>query len=268
MELLKLASCMAENTEPFCHALTFYIHHRLGVRAEYVDGIPRQERERLFDEHQIQILWLCGLPYVYKADLSAARIELLAAPVPSGSRYQGRPVYFSDIIVRSDSRFKIFADLRGSVWSYNELRSHSGFNVVRAYLARFGETSGFFRTAIESGTQITSVQWVIAGRVEAAAIDSTVLDWMISERPEIREQIRIIETIGPSPIPPWVISTQVPLRIRDALRQLLLTMNTDRLGRRLLARGRIARFVQSHDSDYDPIRAMAWAAEQVSLSSV
>jgi phosphonate transport system substrate-binding protein len=268
MELLRLASCLAENTEPFCRALTFYIHHKIGVRTEYVDGISWQERERLFDAHKIHILWLCGLPYVYKADLFAAGIELLAAPVPSGCRYQGRPIYFSDIIVRSESRFKIFEDLRGSVWAFNKLRSNSGFNVVRAYLATFGERSGFFRAVVESGTHITSVQWVIRGRVDAAAIDSTVLEWMISKRPAIRRQFRIIESIGPSPIPPWVISTQVPLKIRDGLRELLVTMHTDRLGRRLLARGRIARFVPSQDSDYDPIRRMAWTAEHVSLSSV
>jgi hypothetical protein len=30
------------------------------VSIEYVSGIPWQERERLFDAGEIQILWLCG----------------------------------------------------------------------------------------------------------------------------------------------------------------------------------------------------------------
>ncbi len=57
---------MAENSESFCHAVARYIDDQLGVPTDYVTGIPWQERERLFDEGHIQILWLCGLPYVQK----------------------------------------------------------------------------------------------------------------------------------------------------------------------------------------------------------
>jgi hypothetical protein len=63
---LKLASCMAENSENFCHAVARYINEHLDVSTEYVTGIPWQERERLFDDGDIDILWLCGLPYVQK----------------------------------------------------------------------------------------------------------------------------------------------------------------------------------------------------------
>ena len=139
MPSLKLASCMAENTESFCGAVTAYLGDALGISIEYVSGIPWQERERLFDADEIQILWLCGLPYVQKAGRSDPRIELLAAPIPTGARYLGRPVYFSDVVVRRDSPYRSLFDLRGAAWAYNEPRSHSGYNVVRAYLAEFGQ---------------------------------------------------------------------------------------------------------------------------------
>jgi len=116
---LKLASCMAENTESFCGAVTAYLGDALGISIEYVSGIPWQERERLFDAGEIQILWLCGLPYVQKADRSDPMIELLAAPIPTGARYLGRPVYFSDVVVRRDSPYRSLFDLRGAAWAYN-----------------------------------------------------------------------------------------------------------------------------------------------------
>jgi len=50
---------MAENTEFFCENVAQYIQAKLGICTEYVNGIPWQERERLFDEGEIQILWLC-----------------------------------------------------------------------------------------------------------------------------------------------------------------------------------------------------------------
>jgi len=96
---------MAENTESLCQAISEYLSDQLGIATNYVSGIPWQEREQLFDVGAIQILWLCGLPYVHKADLPECSMELLAVPVPAGMRYGSRPVYFSDVIVRRNSGF-------------------------------------------------------------------------------------------------------------------------------------------------------------------
>jgi phosphonate transport system substrate-binding protein len=169
---LKLASCMAENTEELCQVLAVYLQSQLGVPTECVTDVPWQERERLFDQGEIQLLWLCGLPYVHKADLEQSRTELLVVPVPVGERYQGLPVYFSDVVVRRSSPFQCFLDLCGGSWAFNEPRSHSGFNVVRAYLAELGQRDGFFGEVIESGAHSASVEMVLSGRIDGAAIDT------------------------------------------------------------------------------------------------
>jgi phosphonate transport system substrate-binding protein len=266
MPVLKLASCMAENGEPFCQNLAAYIHDQLGIETAYVDDLPWQERERLFDAGKIQILWLCGLPYVHKADLRESDMELLAVPVPSGSRYCGQPVYFSDVIVREESPFRRFEELRRAVWAYNEPRSHSGYNVVRAYLAGLGETRGFFGKVVESGTHSMALKMILNSQVDAAAIDSTVLEWAIGQSPEIGEAIRIIAAFGPSPIPPWVISRSVSVSLRRRLRALLLSMHRDPRGKGILAGANLDRFMEAEDHDYDPIRVMARRAEQVLLA--
>jgi phosphonate transport system substrate-binding protein len=201
MYLLNLATCMAESTESFCHDLAQYLEIRLGIPTQCVAGIPWQERERLFDQGAIQVLWLCGLPYVHKAQFKDLAIELLAVPIPLGSRYRAEPIYFSDVVVKRESRFRAFHDLHGSSWAYNEPMSHSGFNVVRAYLAGFGYNQGFFREIVESGSHTASLEMILDDEVEASAIDTTVLDGVIDQRPEVGAQIRVIETIGPSPIP-------------------------------------------------------------------
>jgi len=41
MQALKLASCMAENSELFCHAVAKNIQQELGIRTEYVTGVTR-----------------------------------------------------------------------------------------------------------------------------------------------------------------------------------------------------------------------------------
>jgi phosphonate transport system substrate-binding protein len=257
---------MAENTEFFCQSIAAYLQANLGIQTDYVSALPWQERERLFDEGKIDILWLCGLPYVDKADLYESEMELLAVPVPAGSRYCGQPVYFSDVIVREKSRFRSFEELRGAVWAYNEPRSHSGYNVVRAYLSGLGETRGFFGKVVESGAHTISLQMILSSQVDGAAIDSTVLEWAVAQSAEVSEKIRVIATFGPSPIPPWVISTKVSINLRCKLRALLLCMHTDARGRGVLEHAGLERFVEAQDCDYDSIRIMARKAEQVSLA--
>jgi phosphonate transport system substrate-binding protein len=264
MEVLRLASCMAENTEGFCRALAAHIHDQLGVEVKYVDDKPWQEREKLFDQGNIQVLWICGLPYIDKVKSSHSRIELLAVPVFNGPLYGGRPVYFSDVIVRRESRIKKFTDLRDSIWAYNKPRSHSGFNVVRAHLANLGKKQ-FFRRVVESGSHSASLDLVLKGTVDASAIDSTVLEWAISQRPQIANEIRTVAVLGPSPIPPWVVSKELPENFRVNLRSVLLGMHQGPAGRRILAYGCLERFVPAEDRDFDPIRRMAEAAEQVCL---
>jgi len=137
---------------------------------------------------------------------------------------------------------------------------------VRAYLAEFGQGDGFFSSAVESGAHSASLEMVLAGRVDGAAIDSTALEWLSERRGDLGDAIRVIDTLGPSPISPWVIARKVPETLRRKIRALLLGMHAEPLGRALLQRARLKRFIAAADRDYDPIRAMAMKAAQVSLT--
>lgn len=103
---------------------------------------------------------------------------------------------------------------------------------------------------------------LIDGQIDAAAIDSTVLELELRLRPEVSQYIRVIETLGPSPIPPSVISPAVVPIVRRAIQQSMLVMHADCEGRSILAGPSIARFVQVSDSDYDQIRSIASRLEE------
>ncbi|MCC6417387.1 MAG: PhnD/SsuA/transferrin family substrate-binding protein, partial [Gemmataceae bacterium] len=189
-------------------------------------------------------------------------IEPLAAPVLQGERYAGRPVYFSDVVVRRDSPFQSFADLRGRSWSYNEPRSHSGYGVTRYWLVRLGETRGFFGRVLEAGWHERSLRLVAAGEVDASAIDSQVLAVALRDHPELAERLRVLATLGPSTIQPVVAARRLPEALKEDLRAVLLELGEDEESRRQLAHGFIDRFAPVDDADYDDIRAMLAAAEQ------
>jgi phosphonate transport system substrate-binding protein len=262
---LRLVSLMAPNADRFYRRLGIWLARQAGVTIEVVDTIPWQERERLLDRGEAQIGFICGLPYVRKADGSDPAIELLAAPVMAGARYRGRPIYFSDVVVRRESPYKAFVELRGASWSYNEPGSQSGYNLIQYHLATLGERSGYFSRVVEAGAHQTSLRMILDGEIDASAIDSTVLELELKLRPELAPHVRVIESLGPSPIPPAVVSRRLPLALREALRRALLGMHRDPEGVRILEAGMVARFMPVVDSDYDEIRRMAREAAPVRL---
>src|SRR5262249_24280321 len=160
------------------------------------------------------VSFLYGLPYVRLTRRRPPQVELLAAPLLRGPRYGGRPVYFSDVIVRRDSRFRSFADLRGCRWSYNEPDSHSGYGVTCYRLVQMGETGGFFGKVVAAGLQQRSIRPVCAGKVDASAIDSHVLALELHIRPDLAGRLRVIDTLGPSTVQPVVASRRLPESLR------------------------------------------------------
>ena len=94
------------------------------------------------------------------------------------------------------------------------------------------------------------------GEVDASAIDATVLDLRLEREPHLRDQIRIIESLGPSPIPPYVVGKHVPVQLHQALRQVLTHMHEDAQGRAILQQGQVGVFAVVTDADYDRTREM------------
>jgi phosphonate transport system substrate-binding protein len=263
--MLRFTSCQAPVAEAFCGAVVGYLGERLGIAVEFIDGIPWEQRLREFDAGRIQVCWLCGLPYVWRIDQSEAPPELLAALVMAGPRYADEPIYFADVVVRSDSRWSSFSDLAGTIWVYSEETSHSGYNAARHRLAQLGRTRGFFGKAVAAGSHERSLRLLLDGEADASAVDSTVLDFLFRQDPELASRLRVLESLGPSPSPPWVIGRGVPAGLKAALRETLLSLSSDPRGREILASGMAARFAAVTDADYDPIRRMAREAEQVAF---
>ncbi|HXE72290.1 MAG TPA: PhnD/SsuA/transferrin family substrate-binding protein [Candidatus Nitrosotenuis sp.] len=260
-EPLKMVSVMAPGADPFYRSVARHLAGALGRPVEFVAAPPWPERERMLYQGQADLGFVCGLGYVLQDRL----FELLAAPVMEGSRYGGRPVYFSEVVVRRDSPFRSFPELRGTVWAYNEPYSHSGYNVLRHHLARLGETEGFFARAVESGSHQRSLEMVLEGSVDSACIDTTVLEWWGARHPGWRQELRSLEVLGPSPMPPAVASRQLEAGLVQALRRALLEMGRSGPARADLLRAGVRAFVPVADSDYDPIRFMARRAARVRL---
>lgn len=254
--MITFASFLADNARSVYERIAGYVAGQIGQPTTLLSGVGWEDRHRMLDDGRVQVAFICGLPYSQKFDRPDRPVELLAAPVMLPERYRGQPIYFTDVIVRHDGPFQSFADLRGRSWAYNDAGSNSGYNMPRDHLLRLAETAGYFGRTVASGSHQASIRMVIEGMVDAAGIDSVVLDLEFKLRPELAPQVRIIESIGPCPIPPVVVSSRLPAGLKTALREALVGMHENPPGRAILSDGLIARFVEVRDADYDKIREM------------
>jgi phosphonate transport system substrate-binding protein len=239
-----------------------HLGDKLGCQAEFFVGTSYAQLTA-----DVDLAFLCGLAYVELTEKGLTSLEPLAAPVLEGERYGGKPVYYSDVIVRADSRFRSLEHLRGCSWSYNEPFSQSGYGVTRYQLALRGETTDFFGRVAASGYHQRSIRWVCQGRVDAAAIDSHVLAIVLRNNVELRSQVRVIESWGPSSIQPIVASRRLSQQFRLDLRSVLVNMIDEPSVGSLLSAGMVERFVPVSDTDYDDIRRMRDLSETATVGS-
>jgi phosphate/phosphite/phosphonate ABC transporter binding protein len=261
---LRFATFLAPNMLPVYRCLAERISDRLGQPVELVVGTSFDQ----FERGEADLGVICGLPYVWLADRHPSPVEPLAAPVLHGARYGGRPIYYSDVIVRHDSPISRVEELEGRSWAYNEPASHSGHTVTLYSLVAMGAQPGFLGRVVEAGFHQRAIRLVAAGAVDAAAIDSQVLAIELRDHPRLADGLRLIGSFGPSTIQPVVASSGLPSRPKDQVRKLLVGLTDEPLARPVLDYGLIDHFTAIDDAAYDDIRAMLATIEAAGWTSI
>lgn len=261
---LRFGSFLAPNMTPVYRAIADAVGERLGLTTEL---IIEEDYESCRNDVN-DICFVCSLPYVTFEREGISPAEPIAAPVLQGERYRGRPIYFSDVIVHRDSDARSFLDLRGRSWCFNEPLSQSGYGVTRHHLVSLGETSGFFSDVIQSGFHEESIRWVADRVVDASAIDSQVLAVEMRNRPEILDEIKVIDAIGPSTIQPLAVSKRFDQDFRDEVRGVLVDFHETEGGREILDHGLIEKWVPVDASSYDDIRRMLEVCEAAEFMEI
>lgn len=258
MDRLRFGTYLAPALLPLYEAITEHVGRRLGLATELVVETSYGSCER--DENEV--CFVCSLPYVTFERHGLDVAVPVAAPMLADLRYEGRPIYFSDVIVAHDSPFASFEALRGRSWAYNEPLSHSGYGITRYHLVKMGETQGFFGEVVEAGFHEEAIRMVAKGQVDGSAIDSHVLAIALRDEPALGRRLRIVGSLGPSTIQPVAVSRRVPEELRETIRGVVLTMHEDRAMRATLDAALVERFLAVGPESYDDIRMMLDACER------
>ena len=168
----------------------------LDCEMKFVEGATLDDLRR--DDWHLG--FLCGAPYASTQE----SLSIVATPVLAAPRYAMKPIYYSDIVVASDSSFARVDDLEGSRWCYNGTDSLSGYWAPVEDFARRGWTKETFQSITQSGSHRVSLENILEGRADAAAIDSHLLEVLMQQEERFRSGIKVIASLGPFPIQPLV----------------------------------------------------------------
>ena len=228
-----------------------HLEVELGRPVELVQRKTYAEINDLVRSGGVDIALVCGGAYV-KGHTDFG-MELLAAPVRDG-----RPEYFSYLVVPRASTAASLLDLRGKRFAFTDPMSNSGRFVPLFELANAGETpDSFFAGELFTYSHDNSVRAVADHMVDGAAVDSWVYEALIEREPALASSTRVIARSGPYSSPPVVVSPALDPETKSRARQTLLHMHDDSRGRDLLAAMGIDRFVEVQDTDYESKRRMS-----------
>jgi ABC-type phosphate/phosphonate transport system substrate-binding protein len=242
-------------------ALLEWVIERSGVHAELIDYPPPQPLSSLWARPELGCAFMCGYPYAS----AAPRPALLAAPVPRPSAYGGKPVYWSDLVVRADAPFVELGDVFGHRIAYTLEDSQSGYQAARGLLAPYARERAGRLFAGSVGPLITPrriAEAVDSGEADVGPLDSYAHDLIRAHEPELAAQLRTIATTLPTPIPPLVaapgIATAAAGRLRSALLDVGRSSQLASARDALLLEG----FVEVQPGDYDVLLERAREADR------
>jgi phosphonate transport system substrate-binding protein len=233
--------------------LAAYLGDRLGRPAELIQRRTYAEVNDLIAAGEVDLAFVCTSAYVAGHDRS--EMELLVIP-----EVNGESVYYSVIIVPTESAATSITDLRGKVFAFTDPMSHSGRVYPSFLLQELGETADtFFSRSFFTYSHDRAIDAVSDGIADGAAVDSLVLEYAIAQDPAHADRIKTIHRSPAFGIPPVVVPTELSPRLRAELEELLLNLDTDPAGPQILAQLGIDRFVHGEDSAYDGVRLMVEA---------
>ncbi len=209
-----------EATAAAWRTLLEWVIARAGVVCEVIDYPAPQPLPQLWARPDLGCAFMCGFPL----SQAAPSPSLLAAPVPGAPSFGGEPVYWTDFVVRADSRFRQLTDTFGHRFAYTTEGSQSGYQAPRRLLAPHARARGgrlFSATVGPLQTPRRIVDAVLDGQADAGPLDSYVHELLRLTEPELAARLRVVAVTPTTAIPPLVAAPggapSDAARLREAL---------------------------------------------------
>jgi hypothetical protein len=239
------------------HALFARIFRLADVPLDIITHSAPTPIDELWARSDMGCVFMCGWPWAMHAE---PRPIPLAAPVPSPARYQGRPVYMTDFVVRAEAAGTRLPDFFAGRMGWTVEHSHSGCNAPRHHLLRYARQFPFREAMGPLITPMGVARAVREGRCDIGPMDSFAHDLLRRHAPEVVEGLRLLESTEPAPIPFLVAAPGTETGLVAALRATLHAAHEDAEAAALMEPVLVSRFVPVETEAYLRV-GPGWARE-------
>jgi phosphonate transport system substrate-binding protein len=235
-----------------------YLASQSGYPLKVVYVNKYSELSRTLRENPDAIGWTCGAPFVQ--DQKSDGQQLIAVPL-----FNKKPTYYSVIVTQSNRTEKSLVDFKGKVLAYSDPRSNSGFLSPKYSLYKQGiNINQHFRLLLNAGNHEGSIQALLNGLADVAAIDEYVWLAYLKLHPENKNKLKELERMGPFPFTPIVSGKNLSKKNINNIALALTNMSNNAEGKKLLTAFYLDGFVIKKPAFYQPISDML---EKVDIES-
>ncbi len=261
----RMYSSIAPGAADAWRRLLLHLAAASGVDLDIVDHAYPASLTDLWARPDLGCVFMCGWPMARE---ERAR-PLIAAPVPAAEWSVGQPIYRAEFVVRINSSFAGIEDTFGHHLAFNAFNSHSGYNMPRGHLALWADRQPLYRAIVgPTGSHLRSVEAVLGGEADVAAVDSYYLALAHRHVPRLVAGLRVIDVTPASPIPPFVGAASLAATERDRLEQVLLGFGATEAERALLAELCLSGFAPANRQSYDATVALERGAARAGYPEI
>lgn len=226
-----------QSYQPFLSVL----EKKTGKNVVLVQRKTYQEVNNLLIRNAVDVAFICTGAYVRQKE----SMKLLAIP-----QINGKKTYQSLLIVPRSSQILTFSDLRGKVFAFTDPLSNTGHRYPLTLLNELGETpESYFSRTIFTYSHDRSIDSIIDGIANGAAVDSIIYDFFKKRDPVVESKTRVIKESPEYGMPPVVVPLSISPAQKKWLKDIFLQIHNDPEGRKALDILGVDKFVEA-DPDY------------------
>lgn len=227
-----------------------YLTTKTGIAFELKFAKSYSVVENRISRETIDLAYVCGLTYVNIKKNGDG--ELLAIPV-----VENKTTYSSYIITKKTAPYKNLLELKQRNFAMSDPGSNSGALVPTYELLLHGyDKDKFFKKIIFTYDHGESIHAVQSGFVDGASVDSIVYNAYMRKNPKAKEELKIIDSFDDYPITPFVVRKNFPQHLKEKVQKVLLEMDKDSAGQKILQAMAIDKFIKPDDISYQKIKTI------------
>jgi len=234
--------------------LEAYLEKATGMKMSFVPVTDYAATVQGLAAGKLDLVWYGGFTFVQ------ARLRTGNA-IPLVQREEDAK-FHSKFIVPAGSKAKTLADLKGATFAFGSVSSTSGHLMPRYFLLKNGiDPEKDFAKVAFSGAHDVTAKWVESGKVDAGALNESVLQKLLDEKKLDPAKVRVIWTTPPYFDYNWTVRGDLDPKLAEQIKRAFLALDYSKPEHKvILDLQRTHKFIPTSAENYKSIDEAAISA--------